>query len=91
MDNNYRYSVNVDPSNGNSWELGDLLNDISSWPLNKVKTVEAFLNAVAPFIPAGRWGKTNTIVITDPHDTEAVFTLNRVPTAVVADKVKGKK
>ena len=91
MDKTSSFSVVADRSKSNTWELGDLINDIGSWPMSKVEDVEAFLKALAPFIPAAKWGKSNTIVISDPNDTEAYFTINRVPVTTVAKLEKRKK
>lgn len=90
MDKTSSFSVTVDRSKLNTWEFGELINDISSWPLSKVEDVEAFLKALAPFIPAAKWGKSNSLVISDLNDTEAYFTINRIP-VVTATKLEKRK
>lgn len=90
MDRNSSFSVAADRSKRNTWELGEFINDISSWPLSKVEDVEAFLKALAPFIPAAKWGKSNSLILSDPNDTEAYYTINRIP-VVTATKLEKRK
>lgn len=91
MDKTSTFDVVVDDSKRVTWDLGDLLNDISSWPLARVDEVAAFLKAISPFIPASKWGKSNQLVISDLNDTEAYFTLKKTPVVMATKAEKSKK